>query len=124
MTNRRGLHYHLAMKDVEQRQTGMRREQRVMLALHRALVAELNRDPARVLEVGRQNISKRYLRAERLSPRYRSWLELWETAINEGPESVSELAFKNGELGDDLRQVSPFAGALTQEQRLLALKNA
>lgn len=91
-----------------------------MLALHRALVTELHRDPSRVLEIGRQNISKRFSRQERLSPRYRHWLELWESAINEGPDSVAKLAFSEGELGDDLRQVSPFAGALTQEQRLLA----
>lgn len=111
------------MERVVQQQQGLRREQRVMLALHRALVAELNRNPSRVLEIGRQNISKRYSRQERLSPRYCYWLELWETAINEGPDSVTKLAFSQGELGDDLRQVSPFAGALTQEQRLVALKS-
>ena len=48
-------------------------------------------------------------------------VRLWHRALEQGPEFAAELLVRVGEEGDDLRQLSPFAGLLSDEERRLLL---
>lgn len=44
------------------------------------------------------------------------YLDEWEAAVATGPDEVERLATMPGSYGDTLRQVSPLAGVLPQEE--------
>lgn len=48
-------------------------------------------------------------------------VELWRRALDQGPEFAAQLLVRTGEQGDDLRQLTPFAGVLTDDERRLLL---
>lgn len=52
------------------------------------------------------------------------WVEQWRRAVGEGPDAVSHMLLRSGEDGDDLRQVAPFAGLLSDDERRLVLAAA
>ena len=52
------------------------------------------------------------------------WVATWRHAVDDGPEAVSQLLLRSDEYGDDLRQVAPFAGLLTDDERRLVLAAA
>jgi hypothetical protein len=45
----------------------------------------------------------------------------WRRAVDEGPDAVARLLLRSGEDGEDLRQVAPFAGLLSDDERRLVL---
>ena len=49
------------------------------------------------------------------------WVGQWRRAVDEGPDAVARLLLRSGEDGDDLRQVAPFAGLLSDDERRLVL---
>lgn len=49
------------------------------------------------------------------------WVETWRRAVEDGPEAVARTLVRRGEDGDDLRQVAPFAGLLSDDERRLVL---
>jgi hypothetical protein len=48
-------------------------------------------------------------------------LDQWITALDEGPRSVHEVLMDPSDHGHDMRQMTPFAGLLTDDARLAAL---
>lgn len=88
--------------------------------LNRLVVGELSRDPDRVLMIARDNIARwRDIHAGRLS--ILAALDRWSEILDEGVESIVATLTGQSEEAEDLRQNSPFAGVLSDEQREQAL---
>lgn len=96
-------------------------EDRRSLALHRALVPHLLADPERVFAIARDNIA-------RWTPNYRpggsevQYLREWEALMDEGVDAVVEMLTSEGERACTLRPASPFAGVISQKERLEVLE--
>ena len=80
------------------------------LALHAAVAAKLQRDPA-LIERARANLS-----------RWRAWLngnwmDAWQLILDGPLEGVVACLKERSERATRLRQSSPFAGLLTQQER-------
>ena len=93
-----------------------RREKQRSRWLNRLVVGELSRDPDRVLAIARDNIARwREIHAGRLS--ILAAMDRWSEILDEGVESIVATLTGQSEEAEDLRQNSPFAGVLSQEQR-------
>lgn len=114
-----GAQLHLELKPLESGGAGRREKQR-SLWLNRIVVGELVRDPDRALMIARDNITRwREIHAGR--PSILAALDRWSEIIDQGIESVVATLTGQNEESEDLRQNSPFAGVLSQEQREQAL---
>ncbi len=91
----------------------MTREEARSIALHRAIVAELRRDPARVTDLARANIA-RMLHA---NPNAAPLLDEWAHILAMPENDVASRALDPSNHGRELRQLSPFAGVLDGRQR-------
>lgn len=99
-----------------------RREERVAMELHRELAKKLERDPRTVLKVVPKNIDR--LRTTLTSPIGQKWVHRW-TELLDGPvEQIITGMLADTPEGRELRQNSPFVGALTQDERLAAIARA
>jgi hypothetical protein len=99
-----------------------RPEQARSLWLHRAVAGRLARDPEGVLRKARRNLD----RLERTHPAGMSahWLARWRRLVDDGPEAVMRVLNAESAEADELRQNSPFAGALPDAERLAVLRSA
>jgi hypothetical protein len=99
-----------------------RREERVQLELHRALLGKLIRDHegVRALAVGNLAKSRAVVRGDQAA----GWLDEWQALLDGPPEQLVDVLLGEDEHSVDLRQVSPFAGALSTEERLAAIARA
>lgn len=114
-----GADLHLEARPPAEAPEGRREKQR-SLWLNRAVVGELTRDPDRVMAIARDNIARwRGVHAHR--PGILAALDQWEEIIGAGVEAIVAVLTGPGEAAEDLRQNTPFAGVLTQEQRDQAL---
>ncbi|TLM80938.1 hypothetical protein FDW84_19120 (plasmid) [Pseudarthrobacter sp. NamE5] len=52
------------------------------------------------------------------------WLNRWEELLQLSDDELEKAMLTDSEEGRDLRQISPFAGALSPEDRLVAMKKA
>lgn len=97
-----------------------RPEQVRSLWLHRAVAGRLARDPERVLQRARRNLD----RLERAHPAGMGarWLARWRALVEQGPEAVMRALVAESEEADELRQNSPFAGVLSEAERLAILQ--
>lgn len=96
----------------------MTREDRRSLAYHRAVAGILRRNPVSAIKRARRNLRKATERnpgAKDLFGRWRAWLRF---PIN---ELISRL-LDPGLQARDMRQVSPFAGALGAKERARVLR--
>lgn len=105
------------------RSTSPRREDRKSFELHRAIVRKLRADPAEVIRRASEGID-RLQTSPNIGPHGQRWVKEWRTAIDEGPQALERLSLRDDDHGASLRQVSPFFGVLTQDERLHALKRA
>ena len=97
------------------------RGERVTMELHRALANKLRTDP-QVLDVVPDNLAR--LRARLRSPIGQKWVDRW-TELVDGPVDLLILGMlADTPEGRELRQNSPFAGALTQGERVAAIERA
>lgn len=99
-----------------------RREERVSLELHRAVVRHLRADDGRVREIARSNLPllRRNVRGDQAN----GWLDEWERALGGPTTDLIALCLREDEHGVDLRQVSPFAGVVPDDERLAAIHRA
>lgn len=102
------------------RTPAMNRAADVSLQLHRAAVQHLLKDWAAAEPVIRANLER--LRSRRRAPLAETWVAEWVAAVEAGPEAVARVALTPGGRGEDLRQVSPLAGVLPEEERLQVLR--
>jgi len=113
----------LLEKARESRPNLSRREERVSYELHRAVAEKIVEDPQPVLRKARINL-------QRMSSRVRDayaqdWVAEWDALINGGDiNRIVGAMLRADERGIDLRQMTPFAGVLSQEERLVAIHKA
>ena len=94
-------------------------DQRRGLALGQAVAELLLRDPDRVLEMARSNlVSMQALHAHR-EGKHR--LHEWSALLNGPVSSIADVLRSPEPHACELRQNSPFAGVLSQHQRLAVL---
>lgn len=94
----------------------MTREDRRSLELHRCIAPALLHDPKSMRRTARRNLTRMAV----ANPGARRLLGEWRRAL-EGPvEELVELLVDPGQRARDLRQVTPFAGVLSAQDRWLA----
>lgn len=100
-----------------------RREERVSYELHLAVAQKIRENPQPVLSKARTNLQRM---ASRTRNAYaHGWVAEWTTLVNGGDMNrLMESMLGPDERGIDLRQMTPFAGVLSQEERLVAIHKA
>jgi hypothetical protein len=83
------------------------------LALHAVIARKIDRDPA-LLAVAHRNIARWSARWADEEP---AWLKEWKGLLKQPWENIAALITELSENAARLRQSSPFAGVLTQEER-------
>jgi excisionase family DNA binding protein len=116
-----GTHRRIRRADVEAVTTTrtLRREELRSLWLHRAVAGKVVADPDRAIATARRNIS----RFREIQPRARTWLDAWDRILDAGPERVLETLTSSARDAIDLRQNTPFAGLLNEQERLAILSS-
>ncbi len=98
-----------------ERLAGLTREERRSLALHRAIVARLAADPEGVLAKARRNLA--VMRRANEDRSADPWLGEWGRLLRGPIPPVVEVLVSPSQRARDLRQVTPFAGVLSDEER-------
>jgi hypothetical protein len=93
----------------------------VQLELHKALLVKLI-DLDLLRELGHRNIAR--ARSTVHGPQADGWLDEWERLLEGPPINLVDVFLGADERSIDLRQVSPFAGALSDDERHAAIRRA
>jgi hypothetical protein len=93
----------------------LNRDQRQSIWLHGAVAGHLLADPTNTLARARANLVR--LRSMHPSGRSARWLAAWESVLDDGPEKVLQTLTSQTPLAIELRQNSPFAEVLSDEER-------
>jgi excisionase family DNA binding protein len=115
-----GSHRRLRRGDVEAvLHPELTRDQLKALWLHRAVAGHLVVDPDAVMTKARGNLE----RLQRVHPSGMAavWLGQWRELFDEGIESVLDMLTSRLPLAVELRQNSPFAGVLPDDERRAVL---
>lgn len=99
-----------------------RRETRVAYELHRVVANRLDVEPQPVLERGRRNLDR--MRLQRRDSLSIQWIDEWRRLLDGSIVDLKTAMLDIGHHADDMRQMSPFAGVLSQDERLLAIRKA
>jgi hypothetical protein len=99
-----------------------RREERVSYEMHRVVAGKVTEDPKPVLAKARENLQK--MKARSRGAQATGWVQEWERLISGDVSKLIEVMLRPDERGIDLRQMTPFAGVLSQEERLVAIHKA
>lgn len=116
-----GRHRRVLRSDVEAIRTRtqrLTRDQRRSLWLAYAVAAQLVEDPERAVATARANLIRMRQSARGQAIR---WLDEWERLLDGPVEDVLDSLTSRSPKGRELRQNSPFAGLLTQDERTRAL---
>lgn len=112
-----GTHRRIRPADaVRMTEPSITREQAQSLWLHRALLGALMADPHGVLQTAQENIFrwKTMHRPDGMSVRY---LDQWQRVIDDGIDTVANVLTGLDARSCELRQNSPFAGILPDDER-------
>jgi transcriptional regulator with XRE-family HTH domain len=93
----------------------LNREERRSLLLHRHIAERLKKDPGTVIAKARSNLDK----MRRLHPSA-GILDHWERILKGSHEEIIRVLTSMDEEARELRQVTPFAGVLSVEDRATA----
>jgi transcriptional regulator with XRE-family HTH domain len=99
-----------------------RREERVSLEMHRAVARRLRTDGAAVREKARANLPQ--VRSSVRGSQAQAWVREWGEALDGPTGDLVDLLVRQDEHGIDMRQASPFAGVLSDEERVAAIRRA
>ena len=113
-----GKHRRISRRDLEALRSGstrLTRDQRRSLWLAYAVAGRLVEDPEGVLKRARANLDRMLQSNARGSARV--WLQQWHGLLNGPTENVLEALTSRSPLSRELRQNTPFAGVLTDDQR-------
>lgn len=118
-----GSHRRIRRRDLEtlrQRTQRMTRDQRRSLWLNTAIAGRLVHDPELVLERARANLEK----MENAHPRGQAahWLGQWRTLLWGPTERIMEVLTSPTPWAREMRQNSPFAGVLDEDDRIAVLE--
>jgi len=94
------------------------REDLRSLAYHRAIVEKLRQDPDTILAKARQNIEKML----QVNPHAKKLLNLWSQWLEFSIGDIVSCSLDVSMLARDMRQVTPFAGVLTDEERMRVIE--
>jgi len=86
------------------------------LEMHRAIAAKIEGDPEGVRECARHNLE--VLRVADTLGNTEPYLDAWENLINGSVARLISVMTSTDQAARDLRQASPFAGVLSDEERL------
>jgi excisionase family DNA binding protein len=118
-----GRHRRVTRQDVEALRTGtsrLTRDQLRSLWLSHAVAARLAEDPVGVLTQARANLKRMLESSARGSARV--WLEQWDALLKGPVEAVLAALTSRSPRSRELRQNTPFAGVLSEEQRKAVLR--
>lgn len=99
-----------------------RREERVAYELHCAVAKKLIDNPKYILSLVPDNIKK--IRQNVRGPFVARWLDEWERLARGPIGNLIQVMLREDNEAIEMRQNSPFAGALTQAERLEAIARA
>jgi hypothetical protein len=85
------------------------------LAYHRVVARRLDE---RLIDDAQERL-RRWACEDRIDPRY---LQRWDAILKRSPASIARVIGRDDRRGRDLRQSSPFAGALNEHERLRVLE--
>ncbi len=90
---------------------------------------ELHREIARHILDGQVSLARAETELERMRGKLHGreaarWLDEWAVILTLPPDRMVEAFLVGGEAGDDLRQVSPLLGIVTEDERNAALNRA
>jgi len=117
---RTGKHRRIPRREVTRRLQTLTREQERSLWLHRAVVGRMMMEPAQVLSHARDNLERR--RAIHRGAVAHAYFDAWSQTLEGGVDAVAEMLLSRSPVACELRQNSPFAGALRPEDRLRVLE--
>jgi excisionase family DNA binding protein len=112
-----GTHRRLRRADVEAMLsiTGLSREAERSLWVHRAVAGKVVLDPDASIELAQRNLARMLqVHTDGMS---RAWLIRWESVLDHGVDAVLETLSSVSADAVELRQNSPFAGILTEQER-------
>jgi excisionase family DNA binding protein len=121
----RGAHRRVLRRDIEElisRSAPLTRDQQRSLWLNHAVAGEVAKDPARALAIARRNLG----RLQQAHPRGQAarWLKDWQELLEGGAvEDILEVLTSRSMPARELRQNSPFAGVLSEQERTAVLKS-
>lgn len=107
---------------IARRPASSRREERFPYELHVLLAAKLYEQSEKLLSIARENI--RRMRGTPRAPMAEGWLDRWEEILELPAAEMEQDMLRDTEEGRDMRQMSPFAGALDPIERMVAMKKA
>ena len=116
-----GTHRRIRRSDVETLRTRtqhLTRDQRRSLWLAYAVAGRIVSDPTRARRIARANLERMSMASRGQA---RRWLEEWDHLIDGPMDGVLAALVSPSPRGRELRQNTPFAGVLTDEERLLVL---
>jgi predicted transcriptional regulator len=99
-----------------------RREERVQYELHRAVAEKVIEDPRPVLDKASDNLRK--MLSKHRDAYSAELVHEWESLVSGDVDTLVEGMLRPDVRGIDLRQMTPFAGVLTQNERLVAIHKA
>jgi excisionase family DNA binding protein len=117
-----GSHRRIRRADVEALRTRtqrLTRDQNRSLWLGYAIAGKLVADPVGVVERARRNLV--HLRQVHSRGASRRWLDEWERLLDGTPDGILQVLTSRSPRARELRQNSPFAGVLTEQERRRAL---
>ncbi|ATG53107.1 excisionase [Brachybacterium vulturis] len=121
--SRVGTHRRIRRSDAQQvLEPELTREQEKSLWLHRALLGPLMIDPSTVLDQAQQNI-ERWLPKHRADGMAAGYLRQWKQILDSGVDDVVAVLVGTDEHSSELRQNSPFAGVLPEDDRRRVLSS-
>jgi excisionase family DNA binding protein len=95
------------------------REQEQSRWLHTAVAGHLVSEPESVLSRARENLSR--FSATHAGSMAAYWLGRWQAALDSGPDQVLSVLLSDSPRAAEMRQNSPFAGILSEQERRTVL---
>jgi excisionase family DNA binding protein len=108
------------VESVQRRSPRMSREERRSIWLNVAVAGELVRDPEEVLRRARTNLAS--MRAEHPRGQRAHWLEEWQDVLSLPVEEIVATLVSPSRRSTELRQNSPFAGIVDEDDRRRVLE--
>ncbi|UVJ40169.1 helix-turn-helix domain-containing protein [Arthrobacter sp. CJ23] len=99
-----------------------RREERIPYELHVQLALKLRENEESVRELGRAGIER--MRRKPRNPIAEQWIDRWESLLDASVEDMERAMLAADPLASEMRQMSPFAGSLSDEERIIAIRKA
>lgn len=119
-----GKHRRIPQSDLEELTAprSLTLEQRRQLWMHQAMLTHLLTQPEEVMDLARKNI-ERWESMHRTDGKTVEYLHAWVKVLDEGLGATVEMITSTRPRACELRQNSPFAGVLSQEERREALRS-